>query len=120
MGIYLSVLLVSTFNMKTSYKRDKLIKALTDYHVDVNDWFEYVSCINDALLDYTITVDWFTSSADSWVIIAYYSLKLHTTIILEWDSYQTFENLSEMADYFIGYDKDAHKMERAIHYKPAR
>lgn len=98
--------------------KDKLIKELELAGVNVSEWEDEVQLarINGALGNMR-GIEMSVVGEDSGVLVVYYSKKLGRSIILTWDAYCMCDDMTELADHLMDYQKDAEALEKSITIK---
>lgn len=93
-----------------------LAALLREQDVSPTDWSDAGSHVSVALdaCGMEISTDAHNESGDWGMMATYYSSKLHYTVILDWNMYQEFATLEELAKYLMEFEEMAHALEAKI------
>ena len=95
--------------LKKEYPDYKDLKTAIDQNLLVCEMTRELE--NKGLISFTY--EYREDESDNWIQVEYYS-KIKKTIILDYDANYNFENLKELAETLINYEKEIKKLEKKI------
>lgn len=103
--------------MEDTHKR--LTDALEKEAIDLADWSEETSDINDILSDDVglgaLSVDYLGNNNGIWTVVAtYYSDTLSRSVVIDWDAYTACETYAELAEHLLDLLAEAKQIEALI------